>query len=145
MRYHGQHHLTVRRDLGALIRRSVPILRRARPTLNIFFLPPLPVLRAVTEERNTYGLRHQDFLKYRYATPSSHPAHETVSLMHPSQRAYRSHCTRKIHNLRKAVGLSQTQGKAKKYAKKDVISVGELTSRSVLFSPPYQQQPLILL
>ncbi|BGP50455.1 signal recognition particle subunit srp68 [Rhodotorula kratochvilovae] len=56
----------------------------------------IPLLQLVSDARSTYGLRHQDFGRYR------------------------SHCVAKVHHLRKAVGLGQTQGKSRKYQKKAV-------------------------
>ncbi|GAA5825291.1 hypothetical protein JCM3770_000901 [Rhodotorula araucariae] len=55
-----------------------------------------PLLQLVSDARSTYGLRHQDYARYR------------------------SHCVAKVHHLRKSVGLSQTQGKSRKYQKKAV-------------------------
>ncbi|GAA6005102.1 uncharacterized protein JCM10292_005567 [Rhodotorula paludigena] len=55
-----------------------------------------PLLKLVSNARSTYGLRHQDFARYK------------------------SHCVAKVHHLRKAAGLSQTQGKSRKYQGKPV-------------------------
>ncbi|TNY23241.1 hypothetical protein DMC30DRAFT_414283 [Rhodotorula diobovata] len=55
-----------------------------------------PLLKLVSDARSTYGLRHQDFGRYR------------------------SHCVAKVHHLRKSVGLGQSQGKSRKYQNKPV-------------------------
>ncbi|BGO93770.1 hypothetical protein NBRC10512_004559 [Rhodotorula toruloides] len=57
-----------------------------------------PLLKLVSDARLTYGLRHQDFGRYR------------------------SHCVAKVHYLRKSVGLAQTAGKSRKYQRKDVVA-----------------------
>ncbi|GAA5873588.1 hypothetical protein JCM8547_005624 [Rhodosporidiobolus lusitaniae] len=57
-----------------------------------------PLLKLVSDARSTYGLRHQDFGRYK------------------------SHCVAKVHALRKAAGLTQTAGKTRKYQKKDVVA-----------------------
>ncbi|BGP02174.1 signal recognition particle subunit SRP68 [Rhodotorula toruloides] len=57
-----------------------------------------PLLKLVSDARLTYGLRHQDYARYR------------------------SHCVAKVHYLRKSVGLAQTAGKSRKYQKKDVVA-----------------------
>ncbi|KDE09580.1 hypothetical protein MVLG_00475 [Microbotryum lychnidis-dioicae p1A1 Lamole] len=58
-----------------------------------------PVLKIINEARSTYGLRHQDFDRYQ------------------------SHCSTKVHHLRRKLGLTQVAGKQKKYTKKDVTSM----------------------
>ncbi|GAA5899553.1 hypothetical protein JCM5296_006943 [Sporobolomyces johnsonii] len=65
----------------------------ATPTDQLNF----PLLKLVSDARNTYGLRHQDFGRYK------------------------SHCATKVHHLRKSVGLSQTAGRSRKYQKKDLV------------------------
>ncbi|GAA6024403.1 hypothetical protein JCM11491_003540 [Sporobolomyces phaffii] len=55
-----------------------------------------PLFKLVSTARSTYGLRHQDYARYK------------------------SHCTAKVHHLRKATGLSQTAGRSKKYQRKDL-------------------------
>ncbi|GAA5953866.1 hypothetical protein JCM21900_005495 [Sporobolomyces salmonicolor] len=57
-----------------------------------------PLLKLVSDARNTYGLRHQDFGRYK------------------------SHCATKVHHLRKSVGLSQTAGRSRKYQKKELAA-----------------------
>ncbi|GAA5823759.1 hypothetical protein JCM11251_003282 [Rhodosporidiobolus azoricus] len=57
-----------------------------------------PLLKLVSDARSTYGLRHQDFGRYK------------------------SHCVAKVHHLRKSIGLNQTAGKTRKYQKKDVLA-----------------------
>ncbi|SCV71437.1 BQ2448_3025 [Microbotryum intermedium] len=57
-----------------------------------------PVLKIINDARSTYGLRHQDFDRYQ------------------------SHCSTKVHHLRKALGLTQVAGRQKKYTKRDVTS-----------------------
>ncbi|TKA52104.1 hypothetical protein B0A53_04764 [Rhodotorula sp. CCFEE 5036] len=57
-----------------------------------------PLLQLVSNARATYGLRHQDYARYK------------------------SHCVAKVHHLRKAAGLSQKAGKSRKYEKKDLTA-----------------------
>ncbi|GAA5889247.1 hypothetical protein JCM6882_000686 [Rhodosporidiobolus microsporus] len=57
-----------------------------------------PLLKLVSDARSTYGLRHQDYGRYR------------------------SHCVAKVHHLRKSIGLTQTAGKTRKYQKKEVLA-----------------------
>ncbi|GAA5961477.1 hypothetical protein JCM3765_003596 [Sporobolomyces pararoseus] len=57
-----------------------------------------PLLKLVSNARSTYGLRHQDYARYK------------------------SHCTAKVHHLRKSTGLSQTAGRSKKYQRKDLTA-----------------------
>ncbi|GAA6029079.1 hypothetical protein JCM8097_001583 [Rhodosporidiobolus ruineniae] len=58
----------------------------------------LPLLKLISDARSTYGLRHQDYGRYR------------------------SHCVAKVHHLRKSIGLNQTAGKSRKYQKKEVLA-----------------------
>ncbi|GAA5824905.1 hypothetical protein JCM5353_002925 [Sporobolomyces roseus] len=57
-----------------------------------------PLLKLVSTARSTYGLRHQDFARYK------------------------SHCTAKVHHLRKSTGLTQIAGRTKKYQRKDLTA-----------------------
>ncbi|GAA5981072.1 hypothetical protein JCM11641_001445 [Rhodosporidiobolus odoratus] len=57
-----------------------------------------PLSKLVSDARSTYGLRHQDYGRYK------------------------SHCVAKVHHLRKSIGLTQTAGKTRKYQKKDVLA-----------------------
>ncbi|GAA5897687.1 uncharacterized protein JCM6883_006784 [Sporobolomyces salmoneus] len=57
-----------------------------------------PLLKIVSNARSTYGLRHQDYARYK------------------------SHCTAKVHQLRKSTGFSQTAGRSKKYQRKDLTA-----------------------
>ncbi|BGP18641.1 hypothetical protein JCM10213_004191 [Rhodosporidiobolus nylandii] len=57
-----------------------------------------PLLKLVSDARSTYGLRHQDYGRYK------------------------SHCVAKVHHLRKSIGLTQTAGKTRKYQKKDILA-----------------------
>ncbi|GAA5991718.1 hypothetical protein JCM10908_001108 [Rhodotorula pacifica] len=57
-----------------------------------------PLLQLVSNARATYGLRHQDYARYK------------------------SHCVAKVHHLRKAAGLSQKAGKFRKYEKKELTA-----------------------
>ncbi|KAM0753415.1 hypothetical protein T439DRAFT_322324 [Meredithblackwellia eburnea MCA 4105] len=66
----------------------------------------LPLFKLINSSRSTYGLRHQDFNKYQ------------------------SHCSTRVHHLRKAAGLSQTvSSKNKKYAKKQVEQSNATTDK----------------
>ncbi|GAA6063103.1 hypothetical protein JCM10212_003301 [Sporobolomyces blumeae] len=57
-----------------------------------------PVFHLVSTSRSTYGLRHQDYARYK------------------------SHCAAKVHHLRKSTGFTQTAGRSRKYQRKDVTA-----------------------
>ncbi|GAA5926239.1 uncharacterized protein JCM15063_000223 [Sporobolomyces koalae] len=55
-----------------------------------------PLLKLVSGARSTFGLRHQDYARYK------------------------SHCAAKVQHLRKSTGMTQTAGRSKKYQKRDL-------------------------
>ncbi|GAA6013571.1 hypothetical protein JCM10207_004778 [Rhodosporidiobolus poonsookiae] len=79
---------------------------------NTATLIDFPLLKLVSDARSTYGLRHHDYARYK------------------------SHCTAKLHHLRKSVGLTQTAAKTRKYQKKEVAAdkvTGDKHLQIVLF------------
>ncbi|POY72351.1 hypothetical protein BMF94_4653 [Rhodotorula taiwanensis] len=84
---------------------------RAKPAADRADLGPTfspgAVLQLVSNARATYGLRHQDYARYK------------------------SHCVAKVHHLRKAAGLSQKAGKSRKYERKE-LTADKVTSAKSL-------------
>lgn len=90
--------------------------------------PSLSVFKVVNDARSTYGLRHQDFGRYQCASLSGRVSGAGARA---DTLRRRSHCTTKLAHLRKAAGLTQIAGKAKKYARKDVTPTNASSEKYV--------------